>query len=627
MANNITNALPRGAVLYSKSNSYVIQKALGQGSFGITYLAKMKVSGALGSLDMYVAVKEFFMRDINGRNPDSTVTSGSQGGLCGEYRKKFAREAQNLGKMSHKGIIKVLEFFEANNTVYYSMEYVSGGSLDDCIKRKGRLSESETLSISRKMLDALSYMHSKHMLHLDLKPSNIVMDGDQPKLIDFGLSKQYDDDGNPESSTTVRNGTEGYAPLEQSTYHGQSSKSGVLPVTMDFYAFGATMFKMLTGKKPSNADDIFNYGFPIDKLRLRNVSEGMQNVIMSLMRPMVKDRPQTDEAVRHLLDGLYKGVNIDEEPTRFENEKEIFVEPEPEPEPAPRPTVLTWIGKHKKTVGLVVGLFIAVVCGIIVSINSGSTNEDDSDSFYDMAEAYSTDEVSAETYEVNGVSFDMIMVEGGTFTMGATSEQGSDAWDEEEPIHKVTLSSFMMGKYEVTQALWTSVMGDNPSHHEGDDLPVENVSWNDCQTFIEKLNSLTGKNFRLPTEAEWEYAARGGNKSRGYKYAGGDNIDDVAWYYGNSGNKTHAVGTKQPNELGLYDMSGNVREWCSDWNGGYSSSAQTNPTGATSGFLRVRRGGGWGDIAMDCRVSRRYILTPDYSLNFLGLRLALPVQP
>ncbi len=569
MANNITNALPRGAVLYSKSNSYVIQKALGQGSFGITYLAKMKVSGALGSLDMYVAVKEFFMRDINGRNPDSTVTSGSQGGLCGKYRKKFAREAQNLGKMSYKGIIKVLEFFEANDTVYYSMEYVSGGSLDDCIKRKGCLSESETLSISRKVLDALSYMHSKHMLHLDLKPSNIMMDGDQPKLIDFGLSKQYDDSGNPESSTTVGNGTEGYAPLEQSTYHGQSSKSGVLPVTMDFYAFGATMFKMLTGKKPSNANDIFNDGFPIDKLR--SVSEGMQQVIMSLMQSKVKDRPQTDEAVRRLLDGLSNGGDNDEEWTRFENEKEIFVELESEYEPEPT--------------------------------------------------AYSC--------KVNGVSFDMIMVEGGTFTMGATSEQGSDAYRDEKPTHKVTLSSFMIGKYEVTQALWRAVMGGNPSYFKGDNLPVEEVSWNDCQTFIKKLNSLTGKNFRLPTEAEWEYAARGGNKSRGYKYAGGDNIDDVAWYYGNSGNKTHAVGTKQPNELGLYDMSGNVYEWCSDRKGSYRSTSQTNPTGATSVFFhftRVNRGGCWSSSAGRCRVSYRGLNAPDYSDYLLGLRLALPVQ-
>ncbi len=222
----------------------------------------------------------------------------------------------------------------------------------------------------------------------------------------------------------------------------------------------------------------------------------------------------------------------------------------------------------------------------------------------------------------------MVYVEGGTFTMGATSEQGSDAYNNEKPAHSVTLSNYYIGKYEVTQAEWKAVMGSNPSYFEGsDNLPVEQVSWNDCQTFITKLNTLTGKNFRLPTEAEWEYAARGGSKRQGYKYAGSDNLDDVAWYTINSGSTTHAVGTKQPNELGLYDMSGNVYEWCSDWFGSYSSSSQTNPTGASSGSNRVRRGGCWILNAWDCRVSYRVYNSPDSWSSLLGLRLALPVQP
>ncbi len=228
---------------------------------------------------------------------------------------------------------------------------------------------------------------------------------------------------------------------------------------------------------------------------------------------------------------------------------------------------------------------------------------------------------------IDGIIDNMVYVEGGTFTMGATSEQGRDAWDGEKPKHKVTLSSFIIGKYEVTQALWEAVMGSNPSYFKGDNLPVEQVSWNDCQTFITKLNSLTGLNFRLPTEAEWEYAARGGNKSRGYKYAGSNNIDDVAWHTSNSSSKTHAVGTKQPNELGLYDMSGNVWEWCGDWYGDYSSSAQTNPTGATSGSDRVYRGGSWYGLARSCRVSNRSYNTPGTSSSNLGLRLVLQVQP
>ena len=219
----------------------------------------------------------------------------------------------------------------------------------------------------------------------------------------------------------------------------------------------------------------------------------------------------------------------------------------------------------------------------------------------------------------NGISIEMVKVEAGTFMMGATSD-----YDDEKPVHQVTLTNdYYMGKYEVTQALWEAVMGSNPSKYKGDNLPVEMVSWNDCQEFISKLNSMTGRKFRLPTEAEWEYAARGGKKSRGYQYSGNSNISDVAWYGGNSGSKTHPVGTKQANELGIYDMSGNVYEWCLDWYGSYSSSSQTNPTGADSGSKRVYRGGSWYENAWSCRLSNRYFNTPDFRIDDLGLRLAL----
>lgn len=218
----------------------------------------------------------------------------------------------------------------------------------------------------------------------------------------------------------------------------------------------------------------------------------------------------------------------------------------------------------------------------------------------------------------------MVRVAGGTFRMGATVEQGSYAYPGENLVHEVTLSGYYIGKYEVTQEEWQAVMGSNPSNNKGSvKLPVENVSWNDCQEFIRRLNVLTGKTFRLPTEAEWEYAARGGAKSRGYKYSGSNDIGSVAWYWDNSGRKTHAVGCKQPNELGLYDMSGNVFEWCSDWYGLYPSSSQTNPSGASSGSVRVYRGGSWGSNAGDCRVSYRYYYTPSVRGIFLGLRLAL----
>ena len=223
----------------------------------------------------------------------------------------------------------------------------------------------------------------------------------------------------------------------------------------------------------------------------------------------------------------------------------------------------------------------------------------------------------------NGISIDMIRVEVGTFTMGATPEK-EDLYDDEKPTHKVTLTNdYYIGKYEVTQALWQAVMDNNPSYFKGYDLPVEQVSWDDCQEFLSKLNKITGKNFRLPTEAEWEFAARGGKKSRGYQYSGSNNISDVAWYEVNSGNKPHDVGSKQANELGIYDMTGNVREWCQDWYGKYSSSSQTNPTGATSGSDRVFRGGSWGNSARLCRSSGRDGITPGFRDSSLGLRLVL----
>ena len=215
----------------------------------------------------------------------------------------------------------------------------------------------------------------------------------------------------------------------------------------------------------------------------------------------------------------------------------------------------------------------------------------------------------------------MVKVDGGRFQMGATSEQESDAYDWEKPVHEVTLSDYYMGKYEVRQSEWEAVMGNNPSYFKGDDLPVEQVSWEDCHEFIGRLNALTGLSFKLPTEAQWEYAARGGNLSKGYKYSGSNNLGEVGWYGCNSGTYTHRLGEKQPNELGLYDMSGNVWEWCEDWSRVYSVTPQRDPLGATSGSYRVHRGGGWDNEARSCRVSLRSHYTPDNRNFNLGFRL------
>ncbi len=257
-----------------------------------------------------------------------------------------------------------------------------------------------------------------------------------------------------------------------------------------------------------------------------------------------------------------------------------------------------------------------------------------------------------QTFKVNGVQFVMKFVKGGNFLMGATKEQGTEAEDKEKPAHKVTLNDFYIGQTEVTQALWMAVMDNNPSEFQCYDRPVENVTWNDCQAFITKLNAITGLKFRLPSEAEWEYAARGGAKSKRFKFAGSNSHEQVAWSADAIGKQlaedvpyhndavdpaddittaeeltqcTYIVGTKKPNELGIYDMSGNVWEWCNDFydENYYKNSTADNPAGPAQGTYHVHRGGSWRSGAWYCRVSNRNADDPGYSYSSLGFRLAL----
>ena len=286
-----TYALPKGTILHGKSFVYQIDNVLGQGSFGITYLASIKINGALGSIDanVKVTVKEFFMANFNGRQ-GCTVTSGSQDGMYGYYKHKFTQEAINLSKLHHPNIVNVLEAFEENNTVYYAMEYIDGGSLNKKIEQNQKLSEKQCMELTKQIGSAVSFMHDNMMLHLDLKPSNIMLkqNGDAV-LIDFGLSKQYTENGEPETLTKVGGGTPGYAPLEQISYRDGKG----FPVTMDVYALGGTMYKMLTGVRPPEASDILEDGFPLQELTNRNVSEHTAVVIAKAMMPKRSERYQS----------------------------------------------------------------------------------------------------------------------------------------------------------------------------------------------------------------------------------------------------------------------------------------------------------------------------------------------
>ena len=309
------DALAAGTTLQGGEYRYRIERALGQGSFGITYLAatRVKVSGALGELetDMRVAVKEFFMKDVNGRE-ESTVTSGSKDGLFADYKRKFRREAENLSRLRHPHIVRVLETFEANGTAYYAMEYCEGGCLNELADKRGGLPEEEAVGYAVQIGEALAYMHAHKMLHLDVKPGNAMLRADgSVALIDFGLSKQYGEDGEPESSTSVGGGTPGYAPLEQAQYR----EGRDFPVTMDVYALGATLFKLLTGERPPEASAVLNDGFPAGALRQRKVSEATIAIAEKAMAPLRKDRYPS---VNAMLAALKGGAAPDDEETEVD---------------------------------------------------------------------------------------------------------------------------------------------------------------------------------------------------------------------------------------------------------------------------------------------------------------------
>lgn len=277
-----------------RGGKYRIEKILGKGSFGITYLAtaRFSVQEELGMMvvEGKVAIKEFFMSEVNFRNDDGNSIEGSEGSVFTNYRNRFRKEAENLAKLPHPNIVHVSEVFDDNNTSYYAMEFIEGLNLDDYIKQKGQLNEEEAITVISEIGEALKYMHSKKILHLDIKPKNIMrrQDGNF-YLIDFGLSKQFTEDGEPESSTSIGLGTPGYSPLEQAEY----KQDGSFPTTLDVYALAATMFKMLSGERPPEATMILNEGFPIDSLRKKGVSENTSNAIMKGMYPLKKQRFQT----------------------------------------------------------------------------------------------------------------------------------------------------------------------------------------------------------------------------------------------------------------------------------------------------------------------------------------------
>lgn len=545
-----------------QGGKYRIIKKLGQGGFGITYLAENTL------LEGKVAIKEFFFKDYCERDDSTSCVTIPKSGnreIVERFKLKFVKEARTIFRLNHPNIVRIHDVFEENGTAYYVMDYIEGESLGDMVKRRGAIPEAEALGYVKDAASALEYVHSKNINHLDIKPSNLMRRKEDGRIIviDFGVAKQY--------AAVISEGctpaciSYGYSPAVLYRKNGEQSFSP----QSDVYALAATLFKLLTGNTPPEAIEVLCEGLPVAELQEKHISRPVISAIAMAM----KGRHERTQTIAEFVSNLENRAN--------KSKKPVFKS--------------GWLW------AVVIAVAIVAIWLMVPSQKGESPKA-----------SYSNGILT-----VNDIKYNMVWVEGGTFRMGATSEQGSDA------AHSVTVSGYYIGKTEVTQALWKAVMGSNPSCFKGDDLPVEDVSWNDCQEFIEKLNYLTGQNFRLPTEAEWEFACRGGNNSLGYEYSGSDYIDDVAWSWDNSGEKTHLVATKLPNELGIYDMSGNVWEWCSDWYGDYSSGAQTNPKGPNDGVSRVGRGGCWYYDELSCRSSYRFLGDPTTCAAGLGLRLAL----
>ena len=576
--------LKQGTLL--QGGKFEIVRYISSGGFGCTYEARHTL------FKKTVAIKEFFVKDFCNRDELGAVVVATQGKveLINKLRVKFIDEAVALYELQHPNIVRVTDVFEENGTAYYVMDYIDGCPLAGLISQKGALSENEALGYIHQVADALQYVHSKNRLHLDIKPQNIMIDNEgKAILIDFGVSKQYDE-VNGENTSTLIGSTPGYAPIEQIGNNVVDFR----PAT-DIYALAATLYKALSGVTPLAAN-LLACGDMLEPLP-SIVSEVTRNAVEAAMDLNRHKRPQSIEEFLAKLKGENSCQQVGESLLAHATSAAEFGRSQN----GELPKVKTATPDSEETVA-------GVITDNEETCIAGNKNK---------------------VFTVNGVNFTMVAVEGGTFEMGEKKN-----WYEfysNNIRHTVTLDNYYIGETLVTQELWQAVMGSNPSYFTGDlQRPVEQVSYKDCETFINKLNSLLanqlpiGRKFRLPTEAQWEYAARGGNRSRGYQYSGSNNIGDVAWYDGNSGSTTHPVKQKQPNELGLYDMTSNVWEWCYDWYDGnyYSNSPQTNPEGPSSGSYRVLRGGCWISYGRYCRVANRYNDDPDNGYCSSGLRLA-----
>ena len=591
-------ALPTRTVL---NHQFVVGRVLGKpGGFGVTYL------GWDMTLETRVAVKEFLPRELAARSNDrvSVIPYSKEEGESFKFGlAQFLQEARTLARFDHANVVRVRAFFEENDTAYLVMDYYEGTSLNRYLEQKGgRIPEKLALDIMMPILDGLREVHEKGFLHRDIKPHNIYLTRKaRPILLDFGAARFAMGERSRSLSVLL---TPGYAPYEQ--YHRKGQQGS----WTDIYACGATLYRMVTGNTPPEATEREKEDALLPPDRMVNVSRGFQTAVLQALATEPDDRPQTMHEFQEMLLGKAgpSPVSVPDP------------EPKPLPEsapPSPPPTKESDSVSEKvkppasetwKKWGL---LAVLLLVGVFVVYSMGSKRSSRSSGEATSAAIPSQPQPRPPQPEfparfTNSLGQEFVYIKPGTFWMGSPSDEPER--DNDETRHKVTLTKgFYLQTTEVTQGQWERVMGNDPSYFKdcGADCPVENVSWEDIQEFIRKLNREEGKKYRLPTEAEWEYACRAGTET---PFSFGKCLStDQANYDGNYPmpgcgkgayrEKPAPVKSFAPNAWGLYDMHGNVYEWCEDWLGVYPSGAVTDPEGPSNASVRVLRGGGWGNCA------------------------------
>lgn len=556
---------------------YTIEAKIGEGGFGITYKAIQN------GLNRVVCIKEYFPagKCTRATKKNTVFVQGTSEQVFERYRQAFVREAKMLATLHHPNIVEVLDVFDENNTSYMVMTFVKGKSLQQIVEVRGKLPYPETVNYIAQITNAVGYIHDHHILHRDIKPDNIMITADfKAILIDFGSAREFEQDKTQVHTSML---THGYAPTEQ--YTANSRKGSYT----DIYAIGATFYFVLTGQVPMESAARLTEQMPSPKDLVPEIPEEANRTILKAMQLKAENRHQTVHEFMDDIRNVKPSVLVDET---------IGGSPQ-------QPT-----SKRTWYIISALGCFVALLIGYFLWGRDGS----------ELVEENKPQEIKTYSF-ISIYDYPMVKVDGGTFIMG------SNQTDEDDCLpHTVTLSDFYIGQFEVSQGFWTKIMNENPSEYQDvDDInkfPVENVSFEEVQVFINRLNNKTGKSFSLPTEAQWEFAARGGTQSKGTNFAGSQYPNNI-WF-----DKNNPVMLKFPpsvNELGIYQMSGNVAEWCLDYYNRmfYSQSNKSkNPLNTKANNSRVVRGGSFDDTDPEY-VTVYYRNSSNDATGYIGFRLVV----